>query len=84
MLASPLYPAPPFSTQLLSDDHSQLRPAKDIDAFNSLLPPPIEFVEGSSSGALAVAEGKYEPINGTPRASKVNNLKPLHANPTDQ
>ncbi|KIL00507.1 hypothetical protein PAXRUDRAFT_129636 [Paxillus rubicundulus Ve08.2h10] len=70
MLASPLYPAPPFSTQLLSDDHSQLRPAKDIDAFNSLLPPPIEFIEGSSSGTLAVAEGKYEPINGTPKASK--------------
>ncbi|KIJ69956.1 hypothetical protein HYDPIDRAFT_121181 [Hydnomerulius pinastri MD-312] len=70
MLASPLYPAPPFSTQLPSDDHSQLRPAKDIDAFNSLLPPPIEFVEGSSSGTLAVAEGKYEPINGTPKASK--------------
>ncbi|KAF9238748.1 cysteine proteinase [Melanogaster broomeanus] len=83
MLASPLYPAPPFSTQLLSDDHSQLKPAKDIDAFNSLLPPPIEFVEGSSSGTLAVAEGKYEPIN-TPKASKVNNLDLHHANSINQ
>ncbi|KAG9317362.1 cysteine proteinase [Chiua virens] len=70
MLASPLYPAPPFSTQLLSDDHAQLKPSKDIDAFNSLFPPPIEFVEGSSSGVLAVAEGKYDPINGTPKAAK--------------
>ncbi|KAF9226692.1 cysteine proteinase [Gyrodon lividus] len=84
MLASPLYPAPPFSTQLLSDDRSQLRPAKDIDAFNSLLPPPIEFVEGSSSGALVVAEGKYEPINSTPKASKVCNLQPFPATPTQQ
>ncbi|KAG8218543.1 cysteine proteinase [Butyriboletus roseoflavus] len=70
MLASPLYPTPPFTTQLLSNDHAQLKPSKDIDAFNSLLPPPIEFVEGSSSGVLAVAEGKYDPINGTPKASK--------------
>lgn len=71
MLASPLYPAQPFSAQLTSDDYSQLRPAKDIDAFNSLLPPPIEFIEGSSTGTLAVAEDKYEPINGSPKASKV-------------
>lgn len=73
MLASPLYPIPPFSTQLLSDDHAQLKPSKDIDAFNSLLPPPIEFVEGSSSGVFAVAEGKYDPINGTPKANRVSN-----------
>ncbi|KAI6135060.1 cysteine proteinase [Pisolithus croceorrhizus] len=70
MLASPLYPTPPFPSQLASDDHSQLRPAKDIEAFNNLLPPPIEFIEGSSTGALAVAEDKYEPINGTPKANK--------------
>ena len=75
MLASPLYPAPPFPSQLLSDDPAQVKPSKDIDAFNSLLPPPIEFVEGSSSGVLAVAEGKYDPINGTPKASKVHSLK---------
>ena len=78
MLASPLYPTAPFSTQLLSDDPAQLKPSKDIDAFNSLLPPPIEFVEGSSSGVLAVAEGRYDPINGTPKASKVSNPKLAH------
>lgn len=72
MLASPLYPMSSFAPQLASDDHSQFRPARDIEAFNSLLPPPIEFVEGSSSGTLAVAEGKYEPINTTPKASKNN------------
>ncbi|KAI6152250.1 cysteine proteinase [Pisolithus tinctorius] len=72
MLASPLCPTP-FS-QLASDDHSQLRPAKDIEAFNSLLPPPIEFIEGSSTGALAVAEDKYEPINSTPKATKHQEL----------
>ncbi|KAG0709877.1 cysteine proteinase [Suillus ampliporus] len=72
MLASPLYPTSSFAPQLASDDHSQFRPARDIEAFNSLLPPPIEFVEGSSSGALAVAEGKYEPINATPKASQNN------------
>ncbi|KAF8897822.1 hypothetical protein BD779DRAFT_1492604 [Infundibulicybe gibba] len=52
-------------------DSVQYRPSKDMDAFNSLLPPPIEFVEGSSSGALAVPEGKYEPINTTPKAPKI-------------
>lgn len=55
-------------------DLAQYRPAKDIEAFNALLPPPIEFVEGSSSGTLAVAEGKYKPINGsgsgTPKSGK--------------
>ncbi|EAU84350.1 Usp36 protein [Coprinopsis cinerea okayama7 len=61
MLASPLLPAPPtFGPQPASDDY---RPAKDIEAFNNLLPPPVEFVEGSSSGAYAVPEGKYKPIN---------------------
>jgi ubiquitin carboxyl-terminal hydrolase 36/42 len=70
MLASPLYPTSSFAPQLASDDHSQFHPARDIEAFNNLLPPPIEFVEGSSSGALAVAEGKYEPINATPKASQ--------------
>ncbi|KAH7887536.1 cysteine proteinase [Phlebopus sp. FC_14] len=82
MLASPLYPALPFTSQLPSDDHSQLRPAKDIDAFNSLLPPPIEFIEGSSSGTLAVAEGKYEPINDTPKASKQHEHPKIPNTPT--
>ncbi len=57
MLASPLLPSTRFS------DETSYRPAKDLDAFNKLLPPKIEFVEGSSSGVLAVGEGKYQPIN---------------------
>jgi hypothetical protein len=71
MLASPLLPTQPrFSTQHTPDDPLQYRPSKDKEAFNSLLPPPIEFVEGSSSGALAVPPGKYEPINASPKAVK--------------
>ena len=62
LLAAPFLPAA-FSPQPASEEFSQYRPAKDIDAFNNLLPPPIEFVEGSSTGALAAADGKYEPIN---------------------
>lgn len=34
-----------------------------METFNKLLPPPIEFIEGSSSGAYAVPDGKYKPIN---------------------
>lgn len=67
LLATPLHPHS-FSTQHTSEDSSKYRPTQD---FKSLLPP-IEFVEGSSSGGLAVPEGRYEPINGTPKASKVN------------
>ncbi|KAI0089063.1 hypothetical protein BDY19DRAFT_905998 [Irpex rosettiformis] len=59
---------------LEAHDLAQYRPAKDLEAFNSLLPPPIEFVEGSSSGTLAVVEGKYKPINesgsGAPKSGK--------------
>jgi ubiquitin carboxyl-terminal hydrolase 36/42 len=67
LLATPVHP-PSFSTQHTSEDSSQYRPSQD---FKALLPP-IEFIEGSSSGALAVPEGKYEPINGTLKASTVN------------
>ncbi|EIW61672.1 cysteine proteinase [Trametes versicolor FP-101664 SS1] len=63
MLASPLLPSPRF------DEGTSYRPAKDLDAFNKLLPPPIEFVEGSSSGLLAVAEGKYPAINESPKSA---------------
>ncbi|KAK7061944.1 ubiquitin carboxyl-terminal hydrolase [Favolaschia claudopus] len=64
MLASPLYASPaPFNAE-------GVKYTKDIDSFNKLLPPPIEFIEGSSSGTLAVPEGKYEPINATPKAGK--------------
>ncbi|KAG6878569.1 hypothetical protein C0993_003024 [Termitomyces sp. T159_Od127] len=72
MLASPLLPAAPvFPTSHVSDDAPlQYRPARDKEAFNSLLPPPVEFVEGSSSGAFAVPPGKYEPINASPKTNK--------------
>lgn len=71
MLASPLLPSAPFSPKVSSspEDPLSFRPARDVEAFNSLLPPPIEFVEGSSSGALAVPEGKYQPINVSPKLS---------------
>lgn len=50
--------------------HENFKRAKNLEAFNSLLPPAVEFVEGSSTGALALAsvEGKYEPINASPKA----------------
>jgi hypothetical protein len=75
MLASPLMPgtAPTaviFSPSHPTDEALQYRPAKDLESFNKLLPPPIEFVEGSSSGTLLVAEGKYEPINVSPKSQK--------------
>ncbi|KAH9948407.1 cysteine proteinase [Amylocystis lapponica] len=82
MLVSPLGPP-----RVFPEDTTQYRPAKDLEAFNSLLPPPIEFIEGSSSGALAIPEGKYQPINGTPKASTVENPcppsvgKPLYVGP---
>ena len=49
---------------------SGLRRAKDLAAFTSLLPPAVEFVEGSSRGALASLEGRYEPINVPPKAGE--------------
>lgn len=67
MLASPIYPTPAPSEDR---DATQYRPAKDIEAFKQLLPPPVEFIEGSSSGTLAVTEGKYQPINPAPKALK--------------
>ena len=70
MLASPLMPTSMFSTQSGADEPLHFHPARDLDTFNSLLPPPIDFIEGSSSGMLAVAEGKYEPINASPKVSK--------------
>ena len=67
MLALPLYPTSIASHQS-SESSSQYRPAKDIESFNKLLPPVVEFVEGSSSGTLLVAEGIYEPVNGSPKS----------------
>ncbi|KAH9899648.1 hypothetical protein C8Q73DRAFT_743540 [Cubamyces lactineus] len=63
MLASPLLPSPRF------EEGTSYRPAKDLEAFNKLLPPPVEFVEGSSSGLLAAAEGKYPAINEVQRSN---------------
>lgn len=63
LVATPIHP-PSFTTQHSSED--SYRPSQD---FKSLLAP-IEFVEGSSTGGLAVPEGRYEPINGTPKALK--------------
>lgn len=67
LLAKPLH-AHTFSTKDVSEDTTQYRSSQD---FKTLLAP-IEFVEGSSSGGLAVPEGKYEPINGTPKAKKTS------------
>jgi hypothetical protein len=68
MLASPLFPTS-IAAHQSSEGVSQYRPAKDIESFNKLLPPVVEFVEGSSSGTLLVAEGRYEPINVSPKPS---------------
>ena len=67
MLALPLYPAS-IGPHQSSESVPPFRPAKDIETFNKLLPPVVEFVEGSSSGTLLIAEGKYEPVNGSPKA----------------
>ncbi|KAL0067665.1 hypothetical protein AAF712_005380 [Marasmius tenuissimus] len=69
MLVSPRYPPTQPTLSAKDPEPGQYRPTKDLETFNSLLPPPIEFVEGSSSGTLAVAEGRYEPINPTQQAS---------------
>ncbi|KAJ3484111.1 hypothetical protein NLI96_g5854 [Meripilus lineatus] len=74
MLASPIYPTPAPSEDR---DATQYRPAKDIEAFKQLLPPPVEFIEGSSSGTLAVTEGKYQPINPAPKALKAESSETL-------
>lgn len=68
MLATPLLPILPFASQH-SENATQYRPVKDAEAFNALLPPAIEFIEGSSTGALALPETKYQPINENPQVS---------------
>jgi len=75
MLAAPLFPSAPFAS---SDnrDAPQYQPAKDLEAFNKLLPPPIEFVEGSSSGSLVLGEGKYKPINVPSSVKAAKDSKP--------
>ncbi|KAF8272124.1 hypothetical protein EI94DRAFT_1796520 [Lactarius quietus] len=82
MLASPLYPAS-IGPHQSPETVPQFRPAKDIETFNKLLPPAVEFVEGSSSGTLLIAEGKYEPVNGSPKA-KVKTELPTAAHTAAQ
>ncbi|PCH40869.1 cysteine proteinase, partial [Wolfiporia cocos MD-104 SS10] len=53
-----------------SEDATQYRPVENIDAFKNLFPPPIEFVEGSSSGSFVLDEGKYQPINSVSTAPR--------------
>lgn len=65
MLATAIRPAG------LSEETTQYRPAKDLESFKNLLPPPIEFVEGSSKGALLMDETKYRPINASPEETEV-------------
>lgn len=76
MLASPLMPT--STASFSQEDTLQYRPSRDLESFNKLLPPPIEFVEGSSSGTLAVAEGTYEPINSSPKipSAEVSTTRP--------
>jgi ubiquitin carboxyl-terminal hydrolase 36/42 len=73
MLALPLYPAS-IGPRQPPETVPQYRPAKDIESFNKLLPPVVEFVEGSSSGTLLIAEGRYEPINGSPKAAAASEV----------
>ena len=75
MLAAPLHLASSFSP-LQPGEEIQLKPAKDLEAFNALLPPPIEFVEGSSTGPL-FDETKYTPINASPRPKNEVSLQLL-------
>ena len=63
MLAAPLQSTSAFNDSELG---TQYRPAKDLQAFNALLPPAIEFVKGSSTGTISAVEGKYQPINAAP------------------
>jgi len=67
MLALPLYPTS-ITPHQSPETGSQYRPAKDVESFNKLLPPAVEFVEGSSSGTLLIGEGRYDPVNSSPKS----------------
>jgi hypothetical protein len=77
MLALPLYPSS-IGPHQSPESVPQYRPAKDIESFNKLLPPAVEFVEGSSSGTLLIAEGRYEPVNGSPKAASASEVRIRH------
>ena len=74
MLAAPLQSTSAFNEP--TDIGTQYRPAKDIQAFNALLPPAIEFVKGSSTGTIATPDGKYQPINAPKEESEKDNVSP--------
>lgn len=76
MLAAPLQSTSAFTD---SDIGTQYRPAKDLQAFNALLPPAIEFVKGSSTGTISPGEGKYQPINAAPLAASAKGEKGSNA-----
>ena len=58
-----------MSSVLRGDEPAPVQRAKDMEEFKRRLPPPVEFIEGSSSGAFAASlEGRYEPINASPKA----------------
>lgn len=80
MLAAPIHPTSPFSP-LQPGEEIQCKPAKDLDAFNALLPPPIEFVEGSSARPM-LDETKYTLINVSPRSKSEVRLQSLAVRPT--
>lgn len=65
---APLSLGPAFSPQKRAEETTSYRPVKDKEAFRKLVPP-VEFVEGSSSGAFAIPEGKFQPINDGPSSS---------------
>ncbi|KAH8094862.1 cysteine proteinase [Cristinia sonorae] len=74
MIATQLYPAPTFAENR-DRDSAQYLPANDIESFKKLLPPEIDFVEGSSSGTLSIGDAKYQPINGSPTQLRKNDQK---------
>lgn len=76
MLALPLYPTS-IASHPSPESVPQYRPAKDVESFNKLLPPAVEFVEGSSSGTLLIGEGRYDPVNGSPKSTSGPDVRPL-------
>ncbi|EIM85714.1 cysteine proteinase [Stereum hirsutum FP-91666 SS1] len=72
---APLSLGPAFSPQKPAEETTSYRPVKDKEAFRKLVPP-VEFVEGSSSGAFAIPEGKFQPINDGPSSSSGSKHEP--------
>ncbi|KIY69739.1 cysteine proteinase [Cylindrobasidium torrendii FP15055 ss-10] len=67
MLAAPISASSALPSALMGvEETSSVRPAINIEAFKSLLPPAVEFTEATT---LTVAENKYQAINETPQSS---------------